>query len=164
MNFSNPPRTLIFSTTSTELRCARCSRSHRDRWKPDAFAFIPFVHSRRHIKNQGETVSPENSNTSRIPNPFSSSSSRRFEQPDVRSLAMYTVCCATIYPFLYAVTLLCRGRSLFEVRLLVALGCTTVAFAMGFFLLKFAKRFIEATSKFLVCSQQWSQMLKLRVS
>ena len=47
-------------------------------------------------------------------------------------------------------TLLCRERSLIEVRLLVGLGCTTVALVMGFFLHKFAKRFIEASSKILL--------------
>ena len=70
-----------------------------------------------------------------------------FERPDLRSLAVYGFCCALVYPVLYVVTLICNGRSLFEVRLFVGLGCTVVSFVLGLFLLKFARRFIEASSK-----------------
>ena len=83
-------------------------------------------------------------NTSMTANERNSSS--RFERPDLRSLAVYTACCALIYPFLYVITLICNGRSLFEVRLYVGLGCTVVSTIIGIFLLKFAKRFIEASS------------------
>ena len=78
-----------------------------------------------------------------------------FERPDMRTLAQYTICCALIYPFLYSITLICNGRSLFEVRLMVGLGCAIVSFGVGLYLLEFAERVMAA------CSESYSSTFRL---
>ena len=70
-----------------------------------------------------------------------------FERPRCRSLLIHITTCATIYPFLYFITWAAEGRSLFVVRTLVGLGTATIAFVIGFFLIDYARKFMEASSE-----------------
>ena len=70
-----------------------------------------------------------------------------FERPRCRRLLIHIATCAIIYPFLYFITWVAEGRSLFAVRTLVGLGTATVAFVIGFFLIDYATKFMEASSE-----------------
>jgi hypothetical protein len=71
----------------------------------------------------------------------------RFQRCNLTDLACYLLVCAIAYPFLYLITLLAGGRSLFTARLLVGLGCAIVALSLGFFLQELEIRFLEVASK-----------------
>lgn len=72
--------------------------------------------------------------------------SDRFEHPDYKSLMLYTICCATIYPLFYLFCRAAAGRSLFEVRALVGAGSSIVSIVLGMFLKEYAQKLTESAS------------------
>jgi hypothetical protein len=65
------------------------------------------------------------------------------EPPNWRGLLYLTICCALIYPFLFGITRAAGGQSLFVVRIIVAVECTAVGFAVAYLLRDFVRRFME---------------------
>jgi hypothetical protein len=56
---------------------------------------------------------------------------RLFERPDFPFVALYTLLCAPIHPYLYVLTLINIWRSLFPGQLFVRLGSAVSALVMG---------------------------------
>ena len=75
---------------------------------------------------------------------------RDFETPSFTRLAILAVLCLAAYPAFYILTLVAKDKSLFTVRLIVAMWCSGVGFALGYFLLKIAAQHLEAASEFLL--------------
>jgi len=75
---------------------------------------------------------------------------RGFEKPRLAHIAILTVLCCIAYPALYILTLVAKDKSLFTVRLLVAMWCSGVGFALGFILLRIGMQHLEAASEFVV--------------
>jgi len=73
---------------------------------------------------------------------------RGFERPSFAHIAILTVLCLTAYPALYILTLVANDKSLFAVRLVVAVWCSGVGFALGYILLKIGMQHLEAASAF----------------
>ena len=72
---------------------------------------------------------------------------RGFERPNVTHIAILIVLCLVAYPALYIPTLVAKDKSLFTVRLIVAIWCSGVAFALGYTLLMIGVKHIEAASE-----------------
>jgi len=72
---------------------------------------------------------------------------RGFEKPSFVHITVLIVLCLTAYPALYILTLVANDRSLTVVRLIVALWCSTVGFALGYILLKIGMQHFEAASE-----------------
>ena len=70
-----------------------------------------------------------------------------FERPSFARIAIFIVLCLITYPALYILTLVAKDKSLFTVRLIVAMWCSGVAFALGYTLLRFGVKHIEAASE-----------------
>ena len=73
---------------------------------------------------------------------------RGFERPSWAHIAILTVLCLIAYPALYILTLVARDKSLFTVRLLVALWCSGVGFTLAYVLLRIGAQHLEAASEF----------------
>lgn len=71
-----------------------------------------------------------------------------FERPDLRQLSLHVFVCFVSYPVMYLVTLVAKDRSLFLVRVLVAVWCALVGFCLAFSLVTFATKYLEAASEF----------------
>ena len=71
---------------------------------------------------------------------------RSFERPRWRHLCLHVFLCVASYPVIYAGTLLARNRSLFWARVIVGLWCAAVGVVIGWSLLAYASRFLEAAS------------------
>ena len=69
-----------------------------------------------------------------------------FERPRWRHLCSHMFLCVASYPVIYAGTLLARNRSLFWARVIVGLWCAAVGVVIGWSLLAYASRFLEAAS------------------
>lgn len=74
---------------------------------------------------------------------------RGFERPSFTHITILTVLCLTAYPALYILTLVARDKSLFIVRVIVAMWCSGVGFALGYILLMIGVQHLEAASKFI---------------
>ena len=72
---------------------------------------------------------------------------RGFERPSFAHIAILIVLCLIAYPALYILTLVAKDKSLFTVRLIVAIWCSGVAFALGYTLLRIGVKHIEAASE-----------------
>ena len=70
-----------------------------------------------------------------------------FETPNFARIAIFIVLCLVAYPALYILTLVAKDKSLFTVRLIVAMWCSGVAFALGYTLLRIGVKHIEAASE-----------------
>lgn len=70
-----------------------------------------------------------------------------FERPDLRQLALHVLVCLVSYPAMYLVTLVANERSLFLVRILVAVWSALVGFCLALSLAAFATKHLEAASK-----------------
>ena len=73
---------------------------------------------------------------------------RGFERPSFSRIAILTVLCLIIYPAFYILTLVAKDKSLFIVRLIVAMWCSGIGFALGYILLKIGAQHLEAASEF----------------
>ncbi|KAF9645600.1 hypothetical protein BDM02DRAFT_490337 [Thelephora ganbajun] len=71
---------------------------------------------------------------------------RGFERPSFTRIAIFIVLCLAAYPALYILTLVARDKSLFVVRLIVAMWCSGVGFALGYVLLKIGVQHLEAAT------------------
>ena len=72
---------------------------------------------------------------------------RGFERPSFAHIAILIVLCLVAYPALYILTLVAKDKSLFTVRLIVAIWYSGVAFALGYTLLRIGVKHIEAASE-----------------
>jgi len=72
---------------------------------------------------------------------------RGFEKPSFVHITVLIVLCLTAYPALYILTLVANDKSLTVVRLIVALWCSAVGFALGYILLKIGMQHFEAASE-----------------
>jgi hypothetical protein len=72
---------------------------------------------------------------------------RGFERPNFTRIAILAALCFITYPAFYILTLVARGRSLFIVRLIVAMWCSGVGFGLGYLLLKIGVQHLEAASE-----------------
>lgn len=70
-----------------------------------------------------------------------------FEKPNFVRIAVLAVLCLCAYPALYILTLVAKDKSLFTVRLIVALWCSGVGFTLGYVLLAIGVRHLEAGSE-----------------
>ena len=70
-----------------------------------------------------------------------------YERPNFARITVLSVLCLSAYPALYILTLVARDKSLFTVRLIVALWCSGVGFALGYVLLKIGVQHLEAASE-----------------
>lgn len=73
---------------------------------------------------------------------------RGFERPNLARITILAVLCLTAYPALYILTLVAKDKSLFTVRLIVALWCSGVGSALGCLLLGIGMQHLEAASEF----------------
>ena len=71
-----------------------------------------------------------------------------FERPNLARITILAVLCLTAYPALYILTLVAKDKSLFTVRLIVALWCSGVGSALGCLLLGIGMQHLEAASEF----------------
>ena len=71
-----------------------------------------------------------------------------FERPSFSRIAILTVLCLIAYPALYILTLVAKDKSLFVVRVIVAMWCSGVGFALGYILLRIGVQHLEAASEF----------------
>jgi len=71
-----------------------------------------------------------------------------FESPCFIRIGILTLTCAITYPAFYALTFVAKDRSLFIVRLIVAIWCSGIGLALGYTLLKIGARHLEAASEF----------------
>jgi len=71
---------------------------------------------------------------------------RSFERPRWSHLCLHAFLCVTSYPVIYAGTILARNRTLFWARVIVGLWCAAVGVVIGWSLLAYASRFLEAAS------------------
>jgi hypothetical protein len=74
-------------------------------------------------------------------------SKRGFERPNFTRIAIHTVLCLFAYPVFYILTLVGRDEQLFTVRLLVAMWCAGIGFALRYSLLEIGAQHIEAASE-----------------
>jgi len=91
----------------------------------------------------------DKSRFSRLEPPRSRPLFRGFETPSFSRIAILTVICLITYPAFYTLTLVAKDRSLFVVRLIVAVWCSGVGFALGYILLAIGARHLEAASEFI---------------
>lgn len=80
---------------------------------------------------------------------------RGFERPNFARIAILTVSSLSAYPALYILTLIAKDKSLFVVRLIVAMWCSGVGFALGFVLLRIGVQHLEAASEWLTPAVQY---------
>jgi len=73
---------------------------------------------------------------------------RGFERPSFSRIAILTVLSLIAYPALYILTLVAKDKSLFVVRLIVAMWCSGVGFALGYILIRVGVQHLEAASEF----------------
>jgi len=73
---------------------------------------------------------------------------RGFERPSFTRIAILTLACAITFPAFYILTFVAKDRSLFIVRLLVAVWCFSIGLALEYTLLKIGARHLEAASEF----------------
>jgi len=73
---------------------------------------------------------------------------RGFERPSFSQIAILAALCLFAYPALYILTLIAKDKSLFVVRLIVAMWCSGVGFSLGYVLLGIAVKHFEAASEF----------------
>ena len=73
---------------------------------------------------------------------------RGFERPSFSRIAVLTVLSLVAYPALYILTLVAKDKSLFVVRLIVAMWCSGVGFSLGYILLRIGVQHLEAASEF----------------
>jgi len=73
---------------------------------------------------------------------------RGFERPSFAHIAILTVLCLIAYPALYILTLVAKDKSLFTVRVIVAMWCSGVGFALAYVLLRIGVQHLEAASEF----------------
>jgi len=73
---------------------------------------------------------------------------RGFERPSFSRLAILTLLSLITYPALYILTLVAKHKSLFVVRLIVAMWCSGVGFALGYILIRIGVQHLEAASEF----------------
>lgn len=74
---------------------------------------------------------------------------RGFERPSFTHIVVLTGLCLIAYPALYILTLVAKDKSLFTVRLIVAMWCSGVGFALGYVLMRIGMQHLEAASEFL---------------
>jgi len=77
----------------------------------------------------------------------SESSFRKFERPSFARIAIIVLLCLIAYPALYIVTLVARDLPLFTVRVIVAVWCSGVGFALRYSLIGIGVQHIEAASE-----------------
>jgi len=75
---------------------------------------------------------------------------RGFERPDFARIAILAVLCFSVYPAFYILTLVAKDKSLFTVRLIVALWCSGFGFGLGYLLLRIGMQHLEAASEFVL--------------
>ena len=72
---------------------------------------------------------------------------RGFERPSFARIAILIVLCLIAYPALHILRLVAKDKSLFTVRLIVAVWYSGVGFALGYTLLRIGVKHIEAASE-----------------
>jgi len=72
---------------------------------------------------------------------------RGFERPSFPRIAVLTLLCLITYPAFYVLTFAAKDRSLFIVRLVVSIWCSSVGFALGYILLNIGAQHLEAASE-----------------
>jgi len=71
-----------------------------------------------------------------------------FERPKWGHLCLHVFLCIAGYPILYIGAIFARDKSLFWARVIVGLWCAAVGVVIGWSLLAYASRFLEAASGF----------------
>ena len=79
---------------------------------------------------------------------------RGFERPSFSRIAILTILCLIAYPAFYILTFVAKDRSLFAVRSIVSVWCSSIGFALGYILLKIGARHLEAASEFTLSGLQ----------
>ena len=74
-------------------------------------------------------------------------STRRFERPNYLHIFTHAVFCCAAYPIVYTGTVAAKDRSLFWARVIVGLWCAGVGVVIGWSLVAFAMKYMEAASK-----------------
>jgi len=72
---------------------------------------------------------------------------RGFERPNFPRVVILSVLCLITYPAFYILTFVAKDKSLFTVRLIVAVWCSGVGFALGYILLSIGAQYLEAASE-----------------
>lgn len=70
-----------------------------------------------------------------------------FERPRFTQLFLHVSVCLGSYPVMCFITVVAKDRSLFLVRILVAVWSALVGFCLAFSLVAFATKYLEAASK-----------------
>lgn len=91
--------------------------------------------------------------------PRSKSLFHGFERPSFSRIVILTVLCLLTYPAFYVLKLVAKDKSLFIVRLIVAVWCSGVGFALGYILLKIGAQHLEAASEFTLVGYRNSLIL-----
>ncbi len=73
---------------------------------------------------------------------------RGFERPSFSRIAILSVLCLISYPTFYILKLVARDKPLFTVRLIVAVWCSGIGWALGYILLNIGIRHIEAAGEY----------------
>ena len=103
------------------------------------------LHRNSSIALSSRLLAPSASNSTVDPK---STHHPRFEKPDRLLLGIHAISCLLTYPFLFGIARLAQNMSLFLVRVYVGLGCAVVGVAIGYSLVGFAKKFMQAASMF----------------
>lgn len=74
-------------------------------------------------------------------------SSKRLERPNHLRIFIHAILCCAAYPVLYAGAIAAKDRSLFWARVIVGLWCAGVGVVIGWSLVGFAAKYMEAASK-----------------
>lgn len=74
-------------------------------------------------------------------------SSKLFERPNFFHIFAHVVVCCAAYPIIYAGVISAKDKSLFWARVIVGLWCAGVGVAIGWSLVRFARKYTEAASK-----------------
>jgi len=74
-------------------------------------------------------------------------SSKLFERPNFYHIFAHVVVCCAAYPVIYAGAVSAKDKSLFWARVIVGLWCAGVGVVIGWSLVEFARKYIEAASK-----------------
>ena len=75
-----------------------------------------------------------------------------FEPTDWKGIIMHIVFTLVAYPFLILICLAASNKILFWSRVIVGAGCGILGFCLGYNPYRFARRYLEAGSAFILCS------------
>ena len=116
-------------------------------WPSPSPSTTTFPHSEKPQYPSRQLLLPNLANL-RFQPPRSKPLFRGFERPSFSQIAILTILCLIAYPALYILTLVAKDKSLFVVRLIVAMWCSAVGFSLGYILVRIGVKHLEAASEF----------------